>query len=177
MNNFSYVRADDVLRAVGAIASSEAGKFIAGGTNILDLIKVNVTRPTDLIDINRLPLNRIEETPDGGLRIGALVTNANTAEDRLVKERYPMLAQAILAGASAQLRNMATTAGTFYNGPGATTSMTQRLHATSENRVRTVLRLRASIESTPSWVRTKAASPLIRPICVSLLLLLRRSFV
>ncbi len=87
------------------------GQFIAGGTNLVDLLKENVERPARLIDINRLPLTAIEERPDGGLRLGALATNADTAYHPEVQRRYPMLARAILAGASAQLRNMATNGG------------------------------------------------------------------
>ena len=85
--------------------------FIAGGTNLIDLMKENVARPARLVDITRLPLNRIEELQDGGLRLGALVTNADTAYNALVERRYPILSRAILAGASPQLRNMATDGG------------------------------------------------------------------
>jgi len=86
-------------------------RYIAGGTNLLDLMKENVTRPAHLIDITRLPMNDIEETADGGLRVGALVSNSDLAWHPLVQQRYPLLSQAILAGASPQLRNMATTGG------------------------------------------------------------------
>ena len=86
-------------------------KFIAGGTNLLDLMKADVMRPRHLVDITRLPLGKIEDLPGGGLRLGALVTNADTAYDPRVAGRYPMLSRAILAGASAQLRNMATNGG------------------------------------------------------------------
>ncbi len=111
MNPFSYARPGQLAEAVTAAASSEAAKFIAGGTNLLDLMKVNVMRPRHLIDLNRLGLKTIEPTPDGGLRLGALATNAETAYDEQVRQRYPMLSDAILAGASAQLRNMATNGG------------------------------------------------------------------
>jgi xanthine dehydrogenase YagS FAD-binding subunit len=111
MNNFSYTRAQDVAAAVLAMAMDSTAKFIAGGTNLIDLMKENVARPSQLIDITRLPLNRIEETADGGLRLGALVTNADTAYNAHVENRYPLLAKAILAGASPQLRNMATNGG------------------------------------------------------------------
>jgi xanthine dehydrogenase YagS FAD-binding subunit len=86
-------------------------RFIAGGTNLIDLMKENVARPARLIDITRLPLDRIEQNPAGGLRLGALVTNADTAYNEQVVQRYPMLSRAILSGASAQLRNMATNGG------------------------------------------------------------------
>ena len=111
MNSFSYVRADDVATAVREMAGDNAAKFIAGGTNLIDLMKENVAHPSRLIDITRLPLNKIEETEDGGLRLGALVTNADTAYNEQVEKRYPLLSRAILAGASAQLRNMATNGG------------------------------------------------------------------
>src|SRR6185437_14252905 len=86
-------------------------RFIAGGTNLIDLIKENVARPTRLIDITGLPLTEIDETDAGGLRIGALVPNSDLAYDERIKRRYPLLSSAILAGASAQLRNMASTGG------------------------------------------------------------------
>jgi xanthine dehydrogenase YagS FAD-binding subunit len=111
MINFQYSRAGDVADAVRWIAADPTAKFIAGGTNLLDLMKEDVERPTRLIDITRLPLTQIEETADGGLRIGALVPNSDLAWHPLVTQRYPVLASAILAGASAQLRNMASTGG------------------------------------------------------------------
>jgi len=107
---FSYTRAGDVSEAVRE-ASAGAVKFIAGGTNLLDLMKEDVERPMRLVDINQLPLNRIEDTPDGGLRFGALVRNADAAHDPRIRDRYPLLSSALLAGASPQLRNAATTGG------------------------------------------------------------------
>jgi xanthine dehydrogenase YagS FAD-binding subunit len=111
MINFQYARATDVADAVRQIAADPAAKFIAGGTNLIDLMKEDVMRPTRLIDISRLPLNQVEETSEGGLRIGALVPNSDLADHPLIAQRYPLLASAILAGASAQLRNMASTGG------------------------------------------------------------------
>ena len=111
MNNFSYTRAADVGSAVHEVSADDTAAFIAGGTNLVDLMKENVARPSRLVDITRLPLTRIEELPDGGLRLGALVTNADTAYNEQVERRYPLLSRAILAGASAQLRNMATNSG------------------------------------------------------------------
>ncbi len=111
MNPFTYGRADDVATAVRDIAAGSGIKFIAGGTNLLDLMKENVERPGRLIDINRLPLRVIRRAKDGGLEIGALVTNTDVAYDEQVERFYPLLSRAILAGASAQLRNMATTGG------------------------------------------------------------------
>ncbi|MBK3847549.1 MAG: xanthine dehydrogenase family protein subunit M [Gammaproteobacteria bacterium] len=109
MNPFSYARPSSVEEAIGQFRPES--RYIAGGTNLLDLMKENVTRPSQLIDITQLPLADIEETPEGGLRIGALVSNADLAWHPLVEARYPLLSQAILAGASPQLRNMATTGG------------------------------------------------------------------
>jgi xanthine dehydrogenase YagS FAD-binding subunit len=111
MNRFSYLRAASVEEAVKAAAADESARFIAGGTNLVDLMKYNVERPTRLIDITRLPLNSIEETESGGLRLGAMTTNDEVAHDARVQSRYPLLASAILAGASPQLRNAATTGG------------------------------------------------------------------
>jgi xanthine dehydrogenase YagS FAD-binding subunit len=111
MINFQYSRATDIGDAVRRIAAEPGAKFIAGGTNLIDLMKEDVERPTRLIDITRLPLKSIEEIPGGGVRIGALVPNSDLAYHKLIAQRYPMLASAILAGASAQLRNMASTGG------------------------------------------------------------------
>jgi xanthine dehydrogenase YagS FAD-binding subunit len=111
MINFRYSRADDVADAVRQIAGEPRAKFVAGGTNLLDLMKYEVERPARLIDISRLPLTKVEETASGGVRIGALVPNSDVAYHFIVEERYPILSSAILAGASAQLRNMASTGG------------------------------------------------------------------
>lgn len=111
MNSFTYTRADAVETAVDERASDKTAKFIAGGTNLIDLMKENVERPTRLIDITRLPMATISETMEGGLRLGALMTNADTAYDERIIQRYPLLSQTILAGASPQLRNMATDGG------------------------------------------------------------------
>src|SRR5258707_2873143 len=111
MINFQYVRASNVADAVRQIAADPTAKFIAGGTNLIDLMKEDVERPSRLIDISRLPLNAVSETADGGLLIGALVPNSDLAYHPLIESRYPILSSAILAGASAQLRNMASTGG------------------------------------------------------------------
>jgi xanthine dehydrogenase YagS FAD-binding subunit len=111
MRPFAYERAASIPGALSAVAGGPATRFIAGGTNLLDLMKADVAQPRRLVDINALPLREIEDKPDGGLRLGALVTNAVTARDERVLKRYPLLAQAILAGASPQLRNLATNGG------------------------------------------------------------------
>jgi xanthine dehydrogenase YagS FAD-binding subunit len=111
MINFEYARATDVADAVRQIAADPAAKFIAGGTNLIDLMKYDVEHPPRLIDITHLPLKTVEETANGGLRIGALIPNSDLAYHPLIEERYPLLSSAILAGASQQLRNMASTGG------------------------------------------------------------------
>jgi xanthine dehydrogenase YagS FAD-binding subunit len=111
MIGFRYSRASSVADAVHQLAGDPAAKFIAGGTNLVDLMKMDVERPTRLIDISRLPLDKVEETAAGGLRIGALVRNTDLAYHPVVEKRYPMLSSAIMAGASQQLRNMASTGG------------------------------------------------------------------
>ena len=111
MIRFDYTRAADVGEAVEALVADPKAQVIAGGTNLVDLLKYNVETPTRLVDIGRLPLGSIEETADGGLRIGALVSNSALAYDSRVEARYPMLSSAILAGATGQLRNAATTGG------------------------------------------------------------------
>jgi len=117
MQSFEFVRAQDASAAVAASARSNTAqqgasvRFVAGGTTLLDLMKLNVERPLQVVDINRLPLDKIEPLPDGGLKIGATVRNADLAHDPIVQRDYAVLSQALLAGASAQLRNMATTGG------------------------------------------------------------------
>jgi len=108
---FKYARAGTVAEAISQMAANPGAKFIAGGTNLVDLMRSDVARPAQLIDISRLPLDKVEETAGGGLRIGALVRNADIAYHPLVEQRYPMLSSALLAGASQQLRNMATAGG------------------------------------------------------------------
>ncbi|MFL5575135.1 MAG: FAD binding domain-containing protein [Gemmatimonadaceae bacterium] len=110
MKPFHYERARDAASACASAAHPTA-RFIAGGTNLVDLMKLEIETPARLVDIGRLPLNGIAETAEGGLRIGALVTNSALAVDLRVRRRYPLLSQAILAGASTQLRNKATTGG------------------------------------------------------------------
>ena len=109
MHSFSYQRAASVDQALAAIAPD--AKFLAGGTNLVDLMKGDVEQPVRVVDINRLPLAEIGDLPDGGIRIGALVRNSDCAAHASVRARFPLLAQALLAGASPQLRNMATMGG------------------------------------------------------------------
>src|SRR5213083_733633 len=117
MHTFEFVRPEDSAAAVATAARAKTAqqgadvRFVAGGTTLLDLMKLNVETPARVIDINRLPLDKIEATPDGGLKIGATVRNSDLAHYPTVERDYAVLSQALLAGASAQLRNMATTAG------------------------------------------------------------------
>src|SRR5258705_10185582 len=110
MINFEYTRTSSVKAALDTLAKNPTGSFIAGGTNLVDLMKKGVTAPTRLIDINGLPLKQIEETSQG-LSIGALAINSDVAASETVNQNYPLLAMALRAGASAQLRNMATVGG------------------------------------------------------------------
>ena len=112
MNNFSYQKATDVNHAISIINENAENKIIAGGTNLIDLMKYFVTEAETLVDINKISdINELLEFPNGGVRLGALMTNAETAYHPVIEERYPLLSKAILAGASAQIRNMATNGG------------------------------------------------------------------
>jgi xanthine dehydrogenase YagS FAD-binding subunit len=111
MRPLSYVRASDVDTAVATVLADPASAFLAGGTTEVDLVRIGVTQPDLLVDINPLPLSRVEDLPDGGLRIGALARMSDVAEEPAVVDRFPLVAQALLLGASAQLRNMASMGG------------------------------------------------------------------
>src|SRR5438105_14778154 len=109
MDPFRFVTAADERTA--RTAAAVGARYLAGGTTLVDLMKLHVERPTALVDLNAVPMTRIEELPGGGVRVGAMVRNSDMAHHELVRSRYPVLSQAILAGASAQVRNMATTGG------------------------------------------------------------------
>jgi xanthine dehydrogenase YagS FAD-binding subunit len=111
MIGFHYGRAGNVADAVRQMSASPGAKFIAGGTNLVDLMKMDVEQPSKLIDVSKLPLDKVEPTEAGGLRIGALVCNSDLAYHPLIEQRYPVLSSALLAGASQQLRNMASVGG------------------------------------------------------------------
>jgi len=111
MNPFRYERASDASTAIAILAQAPEGAFLGGGTNLVDLMKLGVAKPKLLIDISHLPYDRVELLADGSVRIGAAVRNGDLAADRTIRTRYPLLAQALLAGASGQLRNLATTGG------------------------------------------------------------------
>lgn len=110
MKPFTYERVTDA-RAAGAAMSRAGAKFISGGTNLLDLMKLEIEQPTHLVDISRLPLKQVEDLPDGGMRIGAQAANSDVAADPRVRARYPALSEALLSGASGQLRNKASVGG------------------------------------------------------------------
>jgi xanthine dehydrogenase YagS FAD-binding subunit len=111
MRSFAYVSAPDVDTAVRALADEPGAKPLGGGTNLVDLMRQDIERPATVVDISTLPLTGVDELPDGGIRIGALVRNSHLAAHPVVRSRYPVLAQALLSGASGQLRNMATVGG------------------------------------------------------------------
>jgi xanthine dehydrogenase YagS FAD-binding subunit len=111
MKSFTYERVDSAAAATAAFARTPGARFIAGGTNLLDLMKLEIETPRHLIDVSRLALDKIEATPEGGLRVGAMVRNTDLASDARVRRDYGLLTRALVAGASGQLRNKATTAG------------------------------------------------------------------
>jgi xanthine dehydrogenase YagS FAD-binding subunit len=121
MHTFEFIRPKNPAEAVALAAQARTAqqgaevRFLAGGTTLIDLMKLNVETPVRLIDINRLPLDQIETTPDGGLKIGATVRNSDLAHHPIVQRDYPILSQALLSGASTQLRNRATTAGNLLS--------------------------------------------------------------
>jgi len=169
MRRFDYVRAETVDQAVQALAAVADARALAGGTNLVDLMKYDVARPSRVVDINRLPLGAIEETADGGLKIGALVTNTNLAWDARVVKRYPLLASAILAGASPQLRNAATTGGNllqrtrcyyFYD---ASTACNKREPGSGCSALRGVNRINAILGTSESCIATHPSD-----MCVAL---------
>src|SRR5581483_11314778 len=111
MKPFRYERAQDAASAVALVSQTAHSGYLAGGTNLVDHLKLGVSQPDVLVDITHLPYDRIEALPDGGIRIGALVRNSDLAADLLIREKFPFLAQALLAGASGQIRNQATIGG------------------------------------------------------------------
>ena len=141
MERFQYTRARTIPEAIAMAAQSATAqegapvRFVAGGTTLIDLMKLNVERPTHLVDINHLGLNKVERTSDGGLRIGALVRNAALAHDPIVVRDYRVLSEALLSGASAQLRNVATTSGNLLQRTRCMYFRNRRWRATSASRV------------------------------------------
>ncbi|MFD1950942.1 FAD binding domain-containing protein [Sphingomonas arantia] len=170
MNRFGYDRPSDVAEAVRD-GNARGVRFLAGGSNLVDLMKENVERPVRIVDINRLPLHEIEDH-DGGLRIGALATNSETAWDARVEAKYPVLASSILAGASPQLRNVATAGGNlnqrtrclyFYDN---TTACNKREPGTGCSAIGGVNRVNAILGASPSCIATHPSD-----MCVGLAVL------
>lgn len=158
MRSFTYERATDAQAAVAAVSKAGA-KFISGGTNLLDLMKLDIEKPSHLVDISRLPLRDIEELPDGGLRIGAQAANSDVAADSRVRTRYPVLSEALVAGASGQLRNKASTGEICCSALAVPTSTTRLRAATSGIPVPDARRSAGSTGFTPSSAPATPASP------------------
>jgi len=131
MKSFTYERAKSPAEAAAPAARHPGSRFIAGGTNLLDLMKLQIETPPHLIDVNGLALDKIEATAEGGLRLGALVRNTDLAADERVRRDYGVLSRALVAGASGQLRNMATTAGNLLQGRAVPISMIPTSRATN----------------------------------------------
>ena len=166
MNPFTYTRAADSEQAIAAVAAAPKAKFLGGGTNLIDLMKMGVESPSQLVDINRLPLAQVEELPDGkGVRIGALARNSDVAEHPLIVQRYPVLSQAFLGGASPQLETWPRSAVTFCNEPAAIIFTIPPFHsAINEILAAAAARWRVSIASTLSSVKASNASRRTRAI-------------
>jgi xanthine dehydrogenase YagS FAD-binding subunit len=168
MMPFRYERASDASHAIALLAQAPKGVYLAGGTNLVDHMRLGVRQPDLLVDITHLPYDRIEPLPNGGVRIGALVRNSDLAADRSICTRYPVLAQAVLDGASGQLRNMATTGGNLLQRTRCvyfqeiTKPCNKRLPG-SGCRGAAARRARDTTGSWPSWVPRKRASRHTRP--------------
>lgn len=169
MKRFAYLRASSVAEAAAAVAADPRAAFVAGGTNLVDLMKYDVASPTLLVDVTRLPLREVERTPAGGLRIGALVANSDLAIHPLIEDGYPLLASALLAGASAQLRNMASVGGNlnqrtrcyyFYD---VATPCNKRSPGSGCPAIHGVNRIHAILGASPSCVATNPSD-----MCVAL---------
>src|SRR6202166_263972 len=172
MNNFTFSRATDTSSALKLISRSPehgTARFLAGGTNLIDLMREGIEQPQSLVDITLLPLSEVQQLPDGNLRIGAMVRNSHLAANALVRERYPLLSQAILMGASAQLRNMATTGGNlmqrtrcyyFYDGAAA---CNKRLPGSGCDAMEGFNRIHAILGTSPQCIATHPSD-----MCVAL---------
>jgi xanthine dehydrogenase YagS FAD-binding subunit len=151
MKSFTYERAQSPTEAAAAAVRIQGAKFIAGGTNLLDLMKLQIETPTHLIDVNGLALDKIETTPEAGLRIGALVRNTDLAADTRVRRDYPLLSRALLAGASGQLRNKATTAGNLLQRTRCPYFYDTNHPATNAGPAAAVPRSAGSVDSMQLW--------------------------
>ena len=161
--SFTYERRQVPREAAAAVAARPDAKFISGGTNLLDLMKLEIERPAHLVDISRLPLDRIEETAEGGLRIGAQVRNSDLAADPRVRSRYPVLTQALLAGASGQIRNKASTGGNLLQRTRCPYFYDRNMPCNKREPGSGCAALRASIACTPYSAPAKPASRSIPP--------------
>ena len=170
MEPFSYLRTDETATAVERVKGENHAKYIGGGTTILDLMKLNVETPGQLVDINHLPLNKID-VDEKKVRIGALVSNTDLAYHETIRMRYPVLSEAILAGATPQIRNMATVGGNLMQRTRCTYFRDIAWACNKRGQAPVVRRSTALTAATPSWERATSASPLIRPICAWLWLL------
>lgn len=159
MKPLAYVRADSVDEATEAFAAHPGARYLGGGTNLVDLMKLGVETPSALVDVTRLPLDTVEELPDGALRVGATVRNSDLAAHPVVRDRYPALSQALLAGASGQLRNAATTAGNLLQRTRCPYFQDPPSPATSGSPAPGAAPWRGCTATTPCWVTPTSASP------------------
>lgn len=166
MHNFSYAKAHSVPEAIQLVHVNPKAAFVAGGTNIIDLLKYNVTSAGALVDVNHIEgYHGIEEREDGTLRLGAFATNADTAYHPLIEERYPLLSKAILAGASAQIRNMATNGETCCNGRVVIIFMILTRPVISVSQAQVAPPLTVTTASWPLWAPVNNASLFFHLIC------------
>jgi CO/xanthine dehydrogenase FAD-binding subunit len=162
---FTYARADDPAAAVRQAADGSRAAFLAGGTNVVDYMKLGVLTPDRLVDINHVGLDKIEVT-EKAVRVGAMVRNSELAWHDAIRRSYPVLSEALLSGATAQLRNMATTGGNLLREPAARTTATPPGRATSASPAPAARRGRATTAPTRCWARATSASPRTRRTCV-----------
>ncbi len=159
---FDYRRAESVSSAVAVVSANPRAAFLAGGTNLVDHLKLGITEPELLVDVTWLGLDEIESTSDGGLRIGANVRNSDLAADPRVRERYPLLSQALLSGASGNFATRRRLAGTCCKEPGVATFRTSVRHATNESPALGVQHGRVTVGTTRSSGRSRPVSRSIR---------------
>ena len=166
METFSYHRASDAAEAVRLCGSGLAAQYLGGGTNLVDLMREGIAKPHALIDVTHLS-DRIDEHPDGGLMIGAAVKNTALAAHPAVRRRFPLLSRAILAGASAQIRNMATVGGNVLQRTRCLYFYDDAARCNKRTPTRAATRSTASTAITPSWAPRRRASRRIPPTCAS----------
>ena len=167
MRHFSYSRAESIDQAVATFSENQHTSFLAGGTNLLDMVKLDIIRPELMIDVNRLNLNQIEVLEDQRLKIGAMVSNSMLAHHAYVKEKYTVLSEALLSGASTQLRNKATTGGNVMQRVRVLIFGITPRCATNVIPVQVVQQLRAStVLFTLCWAQAIIVSPVTLLTCV-----------